>query len=84
MFDFDDLDALREAVNEGAKKHKIFVGLIKKDNGFKYIIGSNEINLKELKDDINGSLNGKGGGTDKMISGTFNTSLEEITNYFKE
>ena len=84
LFEFDDFDDLREAVNQGTKKHKIFVGLIKKDNGFKYIIGSNKINLKEIKDDINSSLKGKGGGTDKMISGTFNTSLEEITNYFKE
>ena len=84
LFEFDDFDALREAVNQGTKKHKIFVGLIKKDNGFKYIIGSNSVNLKEIKDDINSSLKGKGGGTDTMIQGTFETELNEIVNYFKE
>ena len=54
--------------------------LNRSDNGpFEYvIITSKDIGLRKLAKDLNMRLNGRGGGSDEMIQGTFSASEEEI------
>ena len=54
--------------------------LNRSDNGpFEYvIITSKDIGLRKLAKDLNGKLQGRGGGSDEMIQGTFSASEEEI------
>ena len=60
----------------------IVAGFIEQsDNSYRYIISKSEdcdINLKQLAKDINLALNGRGGGSDKMIQGSVVASTKEI------
>lgn len=60
------------------RKASTVVIINQKNELFNYMILSNIINLKEKVKEINSSLNGKGGGKQDMIQGSFNSSKEEI------
>ena len=52
------------------------------EEGWKYIIGSRSVNLREKAKEINASIDGRGGGKPEMIMGRASKTREEIENYF--
>lgn len=52
------------------------------DDGYRYIIASNSIDLKSFAKDMNEKLDGKGGGKPQMIQGTLLAKEEKIREYF--
>jgi len=52
--------------------------------GYSYIIASESVNLRDISKDINSALQGRGGGREDMIQGSFLASREEIERFFKE
>lgn len=81
-----EADALRAAANEGVKKcNGLFVCLSGNDaEGYRYVIASQTVNLREKAKEINAALSGRGGGNDTMIQGSFFCTEEAIREYFKE
>ncbi len=60
--------------------------LNRRENGvFEYvIITQKDIGLRKLARDINGRLNGRGGGSDEMIQGTFSAAEETVREVLRE
>lgn len=54
------------------------------DNGYSYIIGSENVPLRNASKLINSSLSGKGGGTDQMIQGRVSAKRTEIIEFFNK
>ena len=52
------------------------------DTGYRYVIGSEKISLKQHVSLINSTLNGRGGGSDEMLQGTFASSKARIVQFF--
>lgn len=50
--------------------------------GYSYIIASENINLREISKEINSCLQGRGGGREDMIQGSFGESKDEIESFF--
>ena len=81
--EFDDMLALRNLANDAVKKcGKVFAVFSKSDDGYKYIIASNTLDLKALSREINAAIDGRGGGSKQMIQGSCTASEETIKAYF--
>lgn len=84
----DDVQ-LRRIINESVKNADGFVaGFVGDDaNGYKFIVGKNEnaieTDLRQLAKNMNESLNGRGGGSDKMIQGSVNAKKADIQAFFE-
>ena len=59
----------------------VFVG--NDENGYKYIIASENIPLRALSKEISATLGGKGGGSDLMIQGSTPATRTQIEEFFK-
>lgn len=85
----DDVQ-MRTLVNEGVTiVSGIVAGFMGKDGeGYRYIIGKNESveepDLRALAKDMNSVLNGRGGGSVKMIQGSIAANRKEIEAYFSK
>lgn len=83
--DDGDMLALRNFVNGAVKKTEklcaVFAG--NDENGYKYIIASENIPLRALSKEISAALGGKGGGSDVMIQGSVTATRTEIEQFFK-
>ncbi|MBO5372151.1 MAG: alanyl-tRNA editing protein [Lachnospiraceae bacterium] len=83
----DDIQ-LRRIINESVKNASgIVAGFVGNDAlGYKYIVGKNEnaseIDLRALAKEMNTSLNGRGGGSDKMIQGSVTAEKKQIQQFF--
>ena len=75
----------REFINQSCDKTNGIVAIFTGNDtdGYKYIIGSKSVNLRELSSTINSALNGKGGGSPSMIQGTVNSKKDEIETYIR-
>ena len=62
----------------------LLVALSGCENDYKYLITSADKDLSKLVKDINGALNGRGGGKGEMIQGAFFTSIDNIKSYFNK
>ena len=83
--DFDDMLSLRNFVNEGVKKCGRFFAVFTPDgDGFKYIIASRSLDLKQLSKKINDALSGRGGGSERMLQGSCRADRERIERFFAE
>ena len=83
--DFDDMLSLRNFVNEGVKKCGRFFAVFTPDgDGYKYIIASRSLDLKQLSKKINDALSGRGGGSERMIQGSCRADRERIERFFAE
>lgn len=84
----DDVQ-MRTLVNEGVLiLPGIVAGFMGNDkDGYRYIIGKNEAtgepDLRNLAKDMNSALNGRGGGSVKMIQGSVKAKREEIEKFFE-
>lgn len=55
-----------------------------KEGGYSYCIGSRENDMRKLSTELNAVLNGRGGGSSRMVQGTFFADREQIEACFKE
>lgn len=80
-----DTDAVREFVNSAVSKCggvcAAFAG--DDENGYKYIIASVTVNLKDNCRTINDAISGKGGGSPQMICGTARAEKILIEEFFR-
>ncbi len=80
----DDLDSdgLRETVNAGKLLCSGIVAVfVQTDEGYKYCLGSNTVNLSAFAKQFNAALCGRGGGRPEMIQGSVKASKEEILEF---
>jgi len=84
--DFSDMLAARNFVNEAVcKTRRVFALFCGNDNeGYKYIMASQTVDLKANMATISAAIGGKGGGSAKMIQGSCNAKQHEIEKFFKE
>ena len=52
------------------------------ENGFRYLLASDRVDLRAVLPEINRALSGRGGGKPGMAEGSFAASREEIERYF--
>ncbi len=79
-----EFDYLRIIINNCKSKCRIICIISGNDtDGYKYIIGSDKVPLREKAKEMNAALNGRGGGSNEMIQGTFAATEKEISEYFK-
>lgn len=84
----DDVQ-MRTLINEGVKiAPGIVAGFLGEDEtGYRYIIGKNEAatehDLRTLAAELNKALNGRGGGSDKMIQGNVAAKRQEIEKFMQ-
>lgn len=83
---FDDvLDdvARRELVNLLSEKSGIMAAVFSgnDEDGYRYIIGSRNVNLRNCAGAINHGISGRGGGTPSMIQGSCRESAERIIQF---
>lgn len=85
LFESDgDMLSLRNLVN-GAKEKcggicAVFSG--DDDNGYKYIISSETVDLRAITKEINAAISGRGGGSSEMIQGSCAAKRADIEKYF--
>lgn len=79
-----DTDTLRALANGGKDKCSgMFVALTETaPNQYRYMITATNLPLRQMAKDINAALNGRGGGRDNMIQGSFSCSSADIEAYF--
>ncbi len=79
-----DGEMLRELVNRAVSlAGGAVIALSGNDaDGYRYVIGSEALPLRVLSREYHTALNGKGGGTDRMIQGTLHAPLSRIREYF--
>lgn len=89
-----ETDAIRALANGGRDLcDGVFVALTagEKDLGpdgqpqsYRYIATSKSLPLSRLAKEFNAGLNGRGGGRDEMVQGSFGASLEDIVAFFRD
>lgn len=75
-----DTKIIRNVVNSLMELHEgvcgIFVG--DDENGYNYVVGSNNVDCKEIANTMREKLNAKGGGNNKMIQGSVTAKSDAI------
>ncbi len=80
-----ETDALRALANGGRDLcDGVFVALTSEKEGgpYRYIATAKDLPLGKLAKDFNAALDGRGGGKDNMIQGSFAAPLPDILDYF--
>ena len=83
--DGDDMTSMRHFANDAVKKCGGMCGVFcgNDTDGYRYIIMSRNVDLKPLAKDINIALEGRGGGSSEMITGSCKAKREDIEKYFE-
>ncbi len=86
VIDMVDQVAVRKFCNAMLEQHKTntCVVLMKKDSEYSYLMMTKALPLRQLIKEINPLLNGRGGGSDEMVQGSFKAEIEEIQRILKE
>jgi len=76
---------VRDIINELVKSCPGIVGVFAGNDeaGYKYVIGSSNIDLRKNGQMINSAIDGRGGGSPTMIQGNSKCTLTKITNFFE-
>ena len=79
-----DMNFMRLYANSAVKLCDGIFGIFGGDDedGYKYILASEKIDLKARAKEINQALGGNGGGNVTMIQGSVSAKREEIEKYF--
>lgn len=79
-----DMNVIRELVNNLVKKCGGMCAVFSENgnDGYQYIIASENVDMKQKSAEINLRLNGKGGGSKEMIRGSCKCAKEDILRYF--
>ena len=72
---------VNSAIDKTGKICAVFAG--NDSEGYKYIIGSQRIDLKSISKYIFEGIGGKGGGSSQMIQGSCHKTRAEIEEFFK-
>ena len=82
--DTDDMTSMRHFANEAVKKCGGMCGVFcgNDTDGYRYIIMSRNIDLKSIAKDVNAAIDGRGGGSSEMITGSCKAKMEVIEGYF--
>ncbi len=75
-------DDMRYFANNMVDRCRVFGVFCEKENGFKYICASSNTDMRQFGKELNAGLNGKGGGSDKMIQGSVLCDKEDIEKFF--
>lgn len=67
-------------MDKGVKLAAVFAG--NDENGYRYVVGSRDMDVRGVSKEMNQSLNGRGGGKPEMVQGTVSCSEEEIYKFF--
>lgn len=80
-----DMNFIRSYVNEAVKKCGGMCGIFAGNDadGYKYIVASEHIDLKEISAQMKAKLNSRGGGSSIMIQGSTCAFREQIEDFFK-
>ena len=77
--------SMRDIANEAVKMTDGAAGIFcKTENGWNYIIASDSLPLRSMSAQINSALNGKGGGSDKMLQGSCMAERSAIEDAIKK
>ena len=77
--------SMRDIANEAVKLTDGAAGIFcKNENGWNYIIASDSLPLRSMSAQINSALNGKGGGSDKMLQGSCMAERSAIEDAIKK
>ncbi len=77
--------SMRDIANEAVKLTDGAAGIFcKTENGWNYIIASDSLPLRSMSAQINSALNGKGGGSDKMLQGSCMAERSAIEDVIKK
>ncbi|MBP5460175.1 MAG: hypothetical protein J6Y62_08460 [Clostridia bacterium] len=80
-----ETDALRALANGGRELCcGVFVALTDSSNGYRYIATAKKLPLSKLAREFNEALNGRGGGRDEMVQGSFGADLADIEEFFRQ
>lgn len=84
LFDEMDTAAMREFVNLAVPKCGGIVGVFAGDDasGYRFILGSRNVDLKAKSKEITSALCGRGGGSSSMIQGSVSANQKQILAYF--
>lgn len=82
FYDALDTDTMRYFANGAVEFCNIFAIFTKKENGYAYICASKATDMREFAKQLNLTLNGRGGGNDKMIQGTLFAERSDIEAFF--
>lgn len=82
--DFDNI-AVRNFVNDATERCSGICGaFVGNDaNGYRYILGSKQKDVRELSKKLNEAFSGKGGGKPEMVQGSLTGTQEEILRMFE-
>lgn len=76
----------REMVNRLLEKEvglaAVFAG--NDEKGYRYVIGSRSLDVRELVKQLNQALNGRGGGRKEMVQGSVSCTREEAEQFFRQ
>ena len=77
--------SMRDIANEAVKLTDCAAGIFcQNENGWNYIIASDSLPLRSMSAQINSALNGKGGGSDKMLQGSCMAERSAIEDVIKK
>ncbi|MBE6874343.1 MAG: alanyl-tRNA editing protein [Ruminococcus albus] len=77
--------SMRDIANEAVKLTDGAAGIFgQNENGWNYIIASDSLPLRSMSAQINSALNGKGGGSDKMLQGSCMAERSAIEDVIKK
>lgn len=82
-----DLDGtgIRELMNQVLENHVTVCGVfLQKGEGWKYVVGSREKDVREIGKKLNERFHGRGGGKPEMIQGSLQGRPEDIKSFFEE
>ena len=83
LFSDASVDELIAFSNEAqGKTEEVLVLLSGNDGNYKYVISSENIDLREKIKDINKNLLGRGGGKSNMVQGSFSCDYKSVVKYF--
>lgn len=67
-------------MDKGVTLAAVFAGA--DETGYRYVLGSRKIDVRSISKEMNGKLNGRGGGKPEMVQGSASCSKEDIKNFF--
>ncbi len=76
--------AVRNTVNELTKRYPGYCTILAGDDtdGYRFIIGSSQLDCRDMANMLREHFEAKGGGTAPMVQGTVNASRSKLTDFF--
>lgn len=81
-----DQTAMRNTVNKLTERHSGLCAIFSGDdtNGYQFIVGSKNVDCKELAKSMKEQLASRGGGSSQMIQGSVSASKQQLEQFFQD